>query len=967
MIEILGWEASQQDLLLGIVYGLMYAALAAGFVLIYRSSGILNFAHAELGAFCAALFVVLSVLYGVPWWVAFGLSLAAGAAVAAVIELVFIRRLFEAPRLVLLIATIGITQLLTVAKINLPAVRTPGSIPVPFEIFWRPTDDLRILTRDLLVLIIVPGLIVALSLFLTRTRFGMAVRASASNADSARTYGISVRRTSTIVWAISGVLAGATGILFTILQNFNAARAGGEAFAPSLLLRVLVVALIARMRSLPMTLAGGLIVGLAEQLVRSNVESTNRNVIDMYFFIAVLVAVLFISRRQSDQEKWSLSPRIAAIPSALLSSRLIRYLPHMGFILLFGAMALVPVFTDASSTLFLWTRVLAFAICALSLTVLTGWAGQLSLAQFAFVGLGGLTLAAVTSGHDIPIPFDLADWSLNLPWGVGLLIGTAAGVLVALAIGVPSLRVKGLFLAVATLAFAVAASSWLLNQSFFTGESSTIRSLDKPALGPIDLGESRKAYYYFCLICLALAAFVVARLRRTGIGRSMIAVRENEDAAAASTVSARRMKLTAFAISGGIAAFAGGLYITLLPSPQPSTLFTPVMSLDVVAISVIGGLGSIAGPILGTLWVKGIPALFGTNPSMQVTLLTSSIGLLVLLMYVPGGLIQIAYALRDALLRVLVRRHKPKTGDSTPALARRVPTSSSRPVSAVATADSGEVADTLSIPWLATKDVTVRFGGNIAVSDVSFAVYKGELVGLIGTNGAGKSTLMNAISGFVPAQGSIQVLGRQVGHMSAAKRHGLGLGRGFQAATLYPDLTVRETIMVALEAREKSLLVPSMTGLPPSPAAERRKRSEADELIGYLGLGRYADHFTATLSTGTRRIVELGGLLAVDAKVLLLDEPTGGVAQREAEAFGPLIKRIQSELDATVVVIEHDMPLVMSISDRVYCMEAGEIIAEGTPSQVRDNPLVIASYLGTDTRAIQRSDIQTPAEQKPEQ
>lgn len=146
-----------------------------------------------------------------------------------------------------------------------------------------------------------------------------------------------------------------------------------------------------------------------------------------------------------------------------------------------------------------------------------------------------------------------------------------------------------------------------------------------------------------------------------------------------------------------------------------------------------------------------------------------------------------------------------------------------------------------------------------------------------------------------------------------------------------------------------------MLALPPSPAHERTKRAEADEIIDYLGLGRYADQFIATLSTGTRRIVELGSLLAVDARVLLLDEPTGGVAQRETEAFGPLIKRIQSELEASVVVIEHDMPLVMSISDRVYCLESGTVIAEGTPAEVRNDPLVIASYLGTDERAIRRS------------
>jgi ABC-type branched-subunit amino acid transport system ATPase component len=153
------------------------------------------------------------------------------------------------------------------------------------------------------------------------------------------------------------------------------------------------------------------------------------------------------------------------------------------------------------------------------------------------------------------------------------------------------------------------------------------------------------------------------------------------------------------------------------------------------------------------------------------------------------------------------------------------------------------------------------------------------------------------------------------------------------------------------------LVVPSLTGLPPSPGRERRKRAEAVELIDFVGLGGYAEQFVANLSTGTRRIVELSCLLAADAKVLLLDEPTGGVAQRETEAFGPLILCIREELGASMVVIEHDMPLIMGISDRVYCLEAGKVIAEGTPAAVRDDPEVVASYLGTDDRAIQRSGV----------
>ena len=256
---------------------------------------------------------------------------------------------------------------------------------------------------------------------------------------------------------------------------------------------------------------------------------------------------------------------------------------------------------------------------------------------------------------------------------------------------------------------------------------------------------------------------------------------------------------------------------------------------------------------------------------------------------------------------------------------------------------------------LEARGVTVRFGGNVAVDGVSISVSRGELVGLIGANGAGKSTLFNAISGFVPASGRVLVMGRDVTRRRAPARHSLGLGRGFQAARLYPELTVRESVMVALEARRRSRLLASATGLPPSPASERRKQSEAGEIVDYLGLGRYADSLVADLSTGTRRIVELGCLLAARARVLLLDEPTAGVAQRETEAFGPLIAGVRDELGAAAVVIEHDMGLVMGISDRIYCLESGSVIAEGPPAAVRSDPRVIASYLGTDERTIRRS------------
>jgi ABC-type branched-subunit amino acid transport system ATPase component len=212
---------------------------------------------------------------------------------------------------------------------------------------------------------------------------------------------------------------------------------------------------------------------------------------------------------------------------------------------------------------------------------------------------------------------------------------------------------------------------------------------------------------------------------------------------------------------------------------------------------------------------------------------------------------------------------------------------------------------------------------------------------------------------MVPAAGRVELYGTDVTDLPPHRRPGLGLGRTFQTATLFPDLTVKETIQVALESRDRTRFLSAALPLPSGRARERRRSGSADDLIDFLGLGDYANAFVAELSTGTRRIVELSCLAATGARLLCLDEPTAGVAQREAEALVPLLHGIRRELDASVLIIEHDMPLVMEISDRIYCLEAGAVIAEGEPQSVRNDPLVIDSYLGTDDRAIRRSDAGT--------
>jgi ABC-type branched-subunit amino acid transport system ATPase component/ABC-type branched-subunit amino acid transport system permease subunit len=956
-ITVHGWDLDWASVLRGISYGLGYSVVAAGIILIYRASGVINFAIGAIGVFGTSLMAVQLGHAHFPFLLALPLTAIACGMVGAIAEFAFVRRLFEAPRLVLLLATLGMAQVITLCAILLPDLEIGGPYPTMLPWSWRINESVVIEARHFSLFLTAPGLIIGLGLFLTKTRWGLMVRASASNADKSRMNGIRVRRTSTMVWALAGSFVGITSVVLAPMQDLSLATAltpsGQQSGGMEMLVRALLVCLIARMASLPLTIVGGITVGIVEQIIWNNVDPTSLQAVYLAFFLGTVFLVFTFKKRSrgsgGGDDAWKVAPKVKDLPENVKAVWWMRHLPKAGLSLVLVFLAFVPVLFNKPSQVDSWTRVTIFAIIGCSLTVLTGWGGQLSLGQFGFVALGALTTLSLTQGGQIPTPFGWGtNVHLDVAWGIAVIISIAGGALLALLVGLPALRIPGLFLAIISLAFSVFMSVYVLSRPVFLPAAGYFEAVAKPIIGPFDF-NSRKSYYYLCLIALLIVLVLVSQLRRTGIGRSIVAVRTNESAAAAMTISPARMKLLAFGLSGAISAFAGAMYVTLLISFNPLS-FSADDSVRAVSIAVIGGLGSIAGPVLGSLWIVGIPAV--TGGSAESGLLVSGIGLLILLMYFPGGFVQLGYAIRDALAGYVSSKLPVAEGrqrSENAAVPARIDVKASKRV------------DDLEF-WIRTTDVRVNFGGRVAVDDVSLTVRPREFVGLIGTNGAGKSTLMNAISGFVPSKGRIEVLGHDVAHLSAPGRHRLGLGRGFQAARLYDDLTVRETILVALEAHERSLFLPSLLHVAPSPGMERRKRKEADEVISYLGLGRFANQFISNLSTGTRRVTELACQLAIGPRVLLLDEPTGGLAQRETEAFGPLIKQIQKELDAAVLLIEHDMPLVMSISDRVYCLEAGGVISEGPPDLVRHDPRVIASYLGTDERTIERSNAgQAPA------
>ena len=921
----------------GLIQGLVYALVAFGLVLIFRATGVINFAQGQIGAFGGYAMALLFIQYHVPYAWSVPIALASGVLLGVASELI-LRRLFTQPRLLLFVATLWLTQLIQLLQLRLPipdGKEAAVTYPVLFSGKWQ-IFGVTVTGPMITIIVAVPLLMLGLTVLLQKSKFGRQVRATADNAPSAQLAGISIRSVSTKVWALAGFLAVVAALLIAPVQGGNIATVS-SALGPSLLLLSLTAAMFGRMRSFGWTVIGGIIVGIINMLFVTwgQVGEVPQGSNVLAIFVILLLLILFNGKSSGmSADEWQLTTKLKAANEDLRKHPLYRASTIIGIGLLVGGALLLPQLFDKPTDWLRYAEIMVWIIAALSVTVLTGWAGQLSLGQFGFVAIGGYFTVKFSGGMPVP---------------VAILFGVAVGAIAALIIGVPALRIKGLFLAVITLGFGLMVRNWLIFNGALSG-SGAIANLHVNRAKGYNLlfwnvkGNNFHGVYWFCLFVTVIAILLVWQIRRTGVGRSIIAVRDNELTAAAYTVSPTAKKIIAFAVSGGLAALAGGLLPLLSAQLELSPnggWFDVEQSLRVVAVAVVGGIASITGAILGVIVIVAIPILFDGTP--QVKLFASSIGMLVVLLYFPGGLISIIHSGRDLLLGWLAKRTgwEPK---------RNTQVGSVSSLASVKTHDESS-----AVPLVAT-DVTVRFSGRVVVDGASITVKPGEIVGLIGTNGAGKSTLMNAISGFVPSSGTIEIFGTEAHNRSAPHRARLGIGRAFQNARLFASLSVRETLMVALEARERSLLVPSMLSLPPSPQREKRKRKQANEIIGYLGLSRYADALLGELSTGTRRIVELGALLALDSELLLLDEPTAGVAQKETEAFGPLIESIRKELGASILIIEHDMPMVMSISDRIYCLEAGCVIAEGEPKAIRSDPAVIASYLGTDERAIARSD-----------
>ena len=953
VVPLVHFDVPRNIVIIGVITGLTYSLLGMGLTLVYKTSRVLNFAQGDMGAFPALFIPILVLNRGWNYWATLVLALAGSLIVGALFEFLVIRRLRNTSRLTALVATIGGAQVLYVFGLLIPKSGANGSqlagktYPTPFDYKWR-IGTLFIGPGQILILIVVPIVTIALIVFLRRSRLGRATRAAAENGEAAALAGVPINRVSLAMWAIAGLLAGIAAILVGPTRPINLSAALG----PSLMLRGLGAAMLGGLLSLPAAFVGGVAIGVIEALVLWNYP--RGGVLEVVIF-AIILSCLLLRRglghlaRGGEESSWSLTTTLRPLPHHLARDPLVRTAKVAGLVLLLAIAVLVPTRLDNSQAFFL-SGVILFAMMGVSLVVLTGMAGQISLGQLAFVGIGA------AAGGRI--------YQMGQPHIVGMITAAAIGAVVALWIGLPALRVRGLFLAVTTLGFAISIAAWVFNQPWLVHKKNGASSLQipRPKLGSIDF-ENEHYYYLLCLLVLIVVIVFVHRLRSSQLGQAMVAVRDNESSAAGLAISPPRTKLMAFMISGAIASLAGFLYggLQVNFSTNPSDTFGAQRSLDLVVLAVLGGVTTITGVVVGAFWIRGIPSLLGSN----FGILSSGFGVLAVLLLMPGGLASLLFIVRDRAAEWLVDIR----GRSSPgALDRSEPAARS---GSLATHVGGRTAPepvacdncetNLALP-IRASGISMRYGGLQALDDVSIHAHAGEILGVMGPNGAGKTTLFDTLSGQVrPSAGEVYLDGVDITRLSSHQRARRGLGRTFQQAKLFDDLTVLEALHLALQADTPSNSLTAMLGMPTARRSGRARQASAGDLIEMLDLGEFRHRYVSELSTGTRRLAELGCVAALGAKVLLLDEPTAGFAHQEVERFIDVVRRLRAHLDATIVVIDHDVPMMLELTDRLYVLDLGVVIAEGSPSLLYENERVAAAYLGdAATTVARRSNAEAP-------
>ncbi|SPT59098.1 ATP-binding cassette domain-containing protein [Actinomadura madurae] len=899
---------SQQTMafaLLGMATGSLYALVALGIVLDYRSSGVLNFSAGAAGGIAAFCFYGMRDDLGWATVPALAVALLLAASLGALTQLVVLGFLREASLIGKLIATLGVMAAAQGAVAIAFGNESKG-LPRPI----LPNDPVRITDRilipqdRLLIIGIAIALAVALRIAYSTTLFGLATSAVAENRHVTSAYGWSPNRIELINFTIAGLLSGFAAILLAPIIGL-----AGSTLALTVL-PALAAALVGRLSSFALTVAGALAIGVVTsvmgfllpdiaQALGVGVPSITGLPDTVPLLVVILITVFGGRARLQRGETSARMP----LPG---TGRL-----RPGLIIGAGAVFAVITFQVSGTWVDAFTISIAGGLLVLSVVVVTGYAGQLSLAQFALAGFGCWVAARLVATQ-------------GFAFGAALVAGVAATAAAGLLVALLALRARGVSLTVATLGLALMINALVFSNGALTGgyvgTLVTTPSLFGLSLDPI--GHPAR-YAVFGLAMFVAVGLMVANLRRGRTGRRLLAVRGNERAAASLGIGVHTAKLFAFALAAAIAAVAG----VVLGFRQPQIQFNQfdiAGSINAVLNAVLGGVGFASGSVIGGAQTEGgitthvLDQLFpGNTETVFWIQIVSGLGVILLMRQCPDGL--------AALYANLVGRRLPdirwrRTGSP----AAPVPGRPHQPRA------------------LEVRNVSKRFGGVVALDDVSFSVRPGEVLGLIGPNGAGKTTMVDVITGFSTRTAGSVLLGDQViDAWSPEKRARRGIARSWQSVELFEEMTVRENLLVAAERHHPARYLVDLVW-PGRP----RPTTAMQDVVDEFGLAEFLDMRPSTLSQGTARLCGIARAMVSRPSVLLLDEPAAGLDAHETAELVALIERIARKWRVAVLIVEHDVEMILGLCDRVTVLDFGRQLADDVPDAIRSHPEVINAYLG---------------------
>ena len=932
----LGIEDLRQAAFLAIGSGAFVAAIGIAIVLTYRGSGVINFAAGAIATYVAfaynglrndgelflpplpnplalvegglhrlgadgvdlpSLPTVISVGAPQTFAAAFGISIAVAAMLGGLLHLLVFRPLQHAPPLAKVVASVGAMLVLQASLLirfgpGLHAVRRvldPGP---------RQLTGVAVFDNQLWLAAAVVAAAVLLWALFRFTLVGIATRGAAENEKAAVLLGHSPSVLGGLNWVLSSVLCGVFGVLLATVNTTLDASSLTFLVVPAL-----GAALLGGLSSFGLTVAAGFGLAMAQSCLEylgtqdwfPKADGSPLPGLQETLPL-LLIVLLLVVRGQAVPERGDIVDQ--RLPRATA--------PRRPGIVVLGLVVIpcVAAFVLPPDWRFALQVSLIAAVVCLSLVVLTGLLGQISLAQMAFAGVSGFALSNLTTEAGVPFP-------------VAPLVAALVAMVFGLVTALPALRLRGVTLAVVTLSGALAVESFVFRNSAWSGglEGAPIPppsflGLDFGPSAVSDLGDGQVPgpwFVIFCAVVFAGLLWAVARLRGSHAGRRMLAVRSNERAAAGVGIGVVATKIVAFGLAAFIAGVGGVLSGYNIGTVTPAR-FGAFASVIVLVFAYLGGIGSVWGAVFGGMLVTGgLVSTAMTNwfsIDAQYTLLVGGLGVVVATIKAPEGLAQLVAARRRAPL-------PPATVPTTRAAERVEP-----PSSPLGRPD----------PVLEVEHLTVYYGGVVAVDEVSLSVTSGRLVALIGPNGAGKTTTLDAITGFVRSAGDVRLAGRSIGALAPHRRTRLGLARTWQSVELFGDLTVAENVEAALRD--------------PDPGAAVQRA------LARVGVDHLGGRLPGELSNGEQKLVGVARALASDPLVLCMDEPAAGLDDAESAALGRTLRSLADDGTA-ILLVDHDMAMVLDQCDDVYVLEFGRVIAQGTPAEIRSDDKVVAAYLGS--------------------